>query len=80
MPSPDGPHVPSGRPGGLQRPRDAYDPSAEPYLAAPVGTEPQAVEFPVTVLGVLGQDLPGDFPGRTTWDVDIQIGVVEHSD
>jgi len=47
-------------------------------LPATVRVEPQSRELPVAVLGMIGQDPPGDFPGHAARQVEHEVGILCH--
>ena len=59
----------------------AYDSPSEGSLPAAVGVEREPGQFPVPVLGVVGQDPPrgvASISGRTAWQVHDEVGVLGH--
>src|SRR2546421_12256955 len=56
----------------------ADDPSSQPYLAAAVGIQSQTVEFPVTVLGVVGQHAPRRVAGYPARHIHVLKFVFRH--
>src|SRR5690606_3846013 len=52
----------------------------QPDVPSAVGITSQPVQFPVTVLRVIGEDLAGLLPGGTSREVQIKVGVLDHSD
>ena len=59
----------------------AYDSPSEGSLPAAVGTEREPGQFPVSVLGVVGQDPPrgvASISGRSAWQVHDEVGVLGH--
>lgn len=65
---------------GSHRPHHSDDLAAESYAPGTVGVQAQPIKLPVSVLGVICQELPSGLPGSSTRDVHIQVGVVRHSD
>ena len=59
----------------------AYDSPSEGSLPAAVGVEGEPGQFPVPVLGVVGQDPPrgiASISGRSAWQVHDEVGVLGH--
>ena len=59
----------------------AYDSPSEGSLPAAVGVEREPGQFPVPVLGVVGQDPPrgvASISGRSAWQVHDEVGVLGH--
>lgn len=52
--------------------------STKSDAAATVGVEPQPVEFPAAMFGVLGHDLPGGIPAGAARQVQNEVGVLHH--
>jgi hypothetical protein len=59
----------------------AYDSPSEGSLPAAVGVEQEPGKFPVSIFGVVGQDLPCGVPsvsGGSAGQVHDQVGILSH--
>jgi len=56
----------------------AYDSPSEGSLPAAVGVEQEPGQFPVSVLGVVGQDPLRGIPCRTSRQVHDKVGILRH--